>query len=303
MSVIGVIGLGHMGMEIVKRLVANGNEVVAHSPTPQRVATAVSHGAHGVASISAVGEAAQTIILSVPADDAVTAITIGPGGLRDVLSSGSLIVDTSTISPARARIVHDELMVNNISFVDAPVSGGPIGIIEGTLAIMAGGDDAAVARARDLLSCFTGRFVHCGPSGSGQVAKACNQLVVVATLEVVSEALVLACKAGADVRAVREALLGGFAASRILELQGERMINRTFTPGGTIAMQRKDIRVINELAELSGGVAMPAFAAAAHNVARLDDAGGGGLDHSALVMAVERDAEVALGENPIDLSW
>jgi 2-hydroxy-3-oxopropionate reductase len=141
---------------------------------------------------------------------------------------------------------------------------------------------------------FTGRFVRCGPSGSGQVAKACNQLVVVTTLQVVSEALVLAKAAGADVSAVREALLGGFAASRILELQGQRMIDRDFAPRGTVKMQRKDVHVIEDLARQSGITALPAFNVAAANVVRLDESGGGGLDHSALITVLEQDTGVTL---------
>jgi 2-hydroxy-3-oxopropionate reductase len=298
MQTIGVIGLGNMGMEIVKRLVASGNPVVAYSPTPQRVDQAVTHGAVGVSSVRALGEQVQTVIISVPADDAVEQVTMGVNGLHTVLQPNALIIDTSTISPTKARFLHSELARNEIHFVDAPVSGGPIGIINATLSVMAGGETVALARAEEVLRCFTGRFVVCGGPGSGQIAKACNQLIVVATLQVVSEALVLAQAAGADVRAVREALLGGFAASRILELQGQRMIDRTFAPGGTITMQHKDIRLINDLAASVGGVSMPAFAAASRSVAAVEAAGGGALDHSAIVTAVEHATGVSLGITP-----
>jgi 2-hydroxy-3-oxopropionate reductase len=288
---IGVVGLGNMGLPMVARLVGAGRSVVALARNEAKVAAGQKLGVTVVGSLAEVAALTNTILLSVPSDAEVEDITDSLGAL---LSAGSLIVDTSTISPAAARRIAAALAARGIEFVDAPVSGGPGGVEQATLAVMAGGEAGALDRAAEVVAPFTGRFVRCGPSGSGQVAKACNQLVVVTTLQVVSEALVLAKAAGADVSAVREALLGGFAASRILELQGQRMIDRDFVPRGTVKMQRKDVHVIEDLARQSGIAALPAFNVAAANVVRLDEGGGGGLDHSALITVLEQDTGVTL---------
>jgi 2-hydroxy-3-oxopropionate reductase len=288
---IGVVGLGNIGLPMVARLVGAGRNVVAFARSEAKAAAAQKLGATVVGSLAELAAQSNVILLSVPSDAEVEDITNALGAL---LAAGSLIVDTSTISPAAARRIASALAARGIDFVDAPVSGGPGGVEQATLAVMAGGEAGALDRAAEVVAPFTGRFVRCGPSGSGQVAKACNQLVVVTTLQVVSEALVLAKAAGADVSAVREALLGGFAASRILELQGQRMIDRDFAPRGTVKMQRKDVHVIEDLARQSGITALPAFNVAAANVVRLDESGGGGLDHSALITVLEQDTGVTL---------
>lgn len=300
---IGIVGLGNMGMPMVRRLVGSGRRVVAMARSEARSSEARSCGAETVGSIAELALRTCTVLLSVPADADVEIVCLGPSGLASLLAPGSLVVDTSTISPAAARRVATAFEERNIAFVDAPVSGGTVGVEQGTLAVMAGGTSQALDLAELVVAPFAGKFVRCGPSGSGQVAKACNQLVVATTLQLVSEALVLARAAGADVHAVREALLGGFAASRVLELQGLRMIDRDFAPRGTVAMQRKDVRVIQELARLSGVKSLPAFEAAAASVGRLDDAGGGSLDHSALVMVCEHDSDISLGNIPVALDF
>ncbi len=290
-SPIGVVGLGNMGLPMVARLMGAGHSVVALARNETKAAAARALGATVVGSLTELAALTNVILLSVPSDAEVEEITNSLGVLLPV---GSLIVDTSTISPSAARRIASALAAKGVDFVDAPVSGGPVGIEQATLAVMAGGQAGALDRAAEVVAPFTGRFVRCGPSGSGQVAKACNQLVVVTTLQVVSEALVLAKAAGADVSAVREALLGGFAASRILELQGQRMIDRDFAPRGSVKMQRKDVHVIEDLARQSGITALPAFNVAAANVVRLDENGGGGLDHSALITVLEQDTGVTL---------
>ena len=288
---IDVVGLGNMGLPMLARLVGAGRSVTALARNETKAAAAQALGATVVTSLDALAAQTNVILLSVPSDIEVEDITSSLGAL---LPAGSLIVDTSTISPAAARRIAAALAASGIDFVDAPVSGGPVGVEQATLAVMAGGEAGALDRASEVVAPFTGRFVRCGSSGSGQVAKACNQLVVVTTLQVVSEALVLAKAAGADVNAVREALLGGFAASRILELQGQRMIDRDFAPRGTVKMQRKDVHVIEDLARQSGNTALPAFNVAAANVVRPDENGGGGLDHAALITVLEQDTGVTL---------
>jgi 2-hydroxy-3-oxopropionate reductase len=299
---VGMVGLGKMGMPMLRQLVRSGRRVIAMARTESRASEARAAGAETVDSVALLAAEVRVVLISVPADADVEAICLGPTGLAALLAPGSLVVDTSTISPAAARQLAGAFHERGIEFVDAPVSGGPGGVEQATLAVMAGGEPASLDRAEVLVAPFAGRFVRCGPSGSGQVAKACNQLVVATTLQVVSEALVLAQAAGADVHAVREALLGGFAFSRILELQGLRMIERDFAPRGTVSMQRKDIRVIQELAAQSGVKHLPAFEAAAAAVGRLDDGGGGALDHSALITVCEHDSEVFLGATPNEIS-
>ena len=291
---VGFIGLGNMGLPMVASLTASGVDVVALARSDERGAAATAVGATVVRSLAELCAMVTNVVLSVPADRDVESILLGDSGLLALLPAGSLIVDTSTISPAAARRLAVLASDRGIDFVDAPVSGGPTGVEHKTLAVMAGGTPDALTRASRVVEPFTGRFVHCGPSGSGQVAKACNQLVVVATLQVVSEALVLAKAAGADVASVREALLGGFAASRILELHGQRMIDRDFAPRGTVKMQRKDIHLIQDLARQSGIKSLPSFDVAAANLVRLDEDGGGALDHSALVTVLEHDTGVSL---------
>ena len=170
---------------------------------------------------------------------------------------------------------------------DAPVSGGEKGAVDGTLSIMVGGREDDVTRAMPLLRAMGTTIVHVGDSGAGQVAKACNQLVVASTIQAVAEALALAERAGVDPRRVREALLGGFAGSKILEIHGQRMLDRTFTPGFRSRLHLKDARIVVDTADRVGS-AVPAFRVAADALRRLVDSGGGELDHSALFTLLER---------------
>jgi 2-hydroxy-3-oxopropionate reductase len=211
--------------------------------------------------------------------------------------AGAVLIDTSTISAAEARLLGRELLPHSVAFLDAPVSGGVRGAENGQLAIMVGGAEADLERAREVLGCL-GKVVHCGSVGAGQVAKACNQLIVMATIEAVAEALVAARASGVDPRKVREALLGGFAASPILELHGDRMLRRDFVPGGRLRFHLKDIANIASLTEATG-ITLPVFAAAARQVERLVDAGGGDLDHSALITLLDGPSPAG-GETPLD---
>jgi 2-hydroxy-3-oxopropionate reductase len=195
-------------------------------------------------------------------------------------------VDTSTISPADARAIAAALVEHGVGFLDAPVSGGVRGAETGQLAIMLGGPAEQVERVRPILSTISKAAVHCGPVGAGEIAKACNQLVVMTSLEAVAEALVLARASGLDPWRVREALLMGFAASPILEIQGERMLRHDFAPGGKAIYHLKDIDTITDLAS-QAGVNLPGFEVAARQMGRLVEAGGGELDHSAVVTVVE----------------
>jgi 2-hydroxy-3-oxopropionate reductase len=171
--------------------------------------------------------------------------------------------------------------------VDAPVSGGERGAIDGTLSIMIGGEPDAVARAMPMFEALGKTIVHVGPSGAGQVAKACNQLVVAATIEAVAEALLLAERSGVDPAKVREALLGGFAGSKILEVHGQRMLDRAFDPGFRIRLHRKDARIVEDAARTTG-TPIPSFAVVAAQLQRALDDGDGELDHSGLYVELRR---------------
>jgi 2-hydroxy-3-oxopropionate reductase len=188
----------------------------------------------------------------------------------------------STIDPGPTRTIAETLASRGVEMLDAPVSGGERGAIDGTLSIMVGGSGQAFARAAPILETMGTSVVHVGPSGAGQITKACNQLVVAATIEAVAEALVLAERSGADPARVRQALLGGFAGSKILEVHGQRMLDRAFEPGFRARLHRKDARIVLNAAEASG-TPVPSFRAVAAQLDRLvDEVGRGDLDHAAL---------------------
>ena len=239
-----------------------------------------------------VAAAANVVVLSLPDAAAVRAVLDGPGGLAEAASGGLTVVDTTTLSPADARDIHQAMASAGIAYLDVPVSGGPQAARDGTLSMMAGGDAAALERARPVLETLGSRVVHCGGVGAGSVAKACNQLIVVATIGAVAEALAIAEGAGVDPAIVREAMLGGWAASPILRLHGERMIQRDWVPGGKARLHLKDIATLAALSSASG-VATPVFDAAADYVRALVDAGGADLDHSAVYAIVRGDDPIA----------
>ena len=209
-------------------------------------------------------------------------VMLGDDGVMAGAAAGSLVIDMSTIDPGPTRAIAEQLAARDVEMLDAPVSGGERGAIDGTLSIMVGGSDEAFARAMPILQAMGKNIVHVGPSGAGQITKACNQLVVAATIEAVAEALVLAERSGVDAAKVREALLGGFAGSKILEVHGQRMLDRAFEPGFRARLHRKDARIVLDAAQAAGSP-IPAFEVVAAQLDRLvDEADRGDLDHSAL---------------------
>ncbi|MGZ8624673.1 MAG: NAD(P)-dependent oxidoreductase, partial [Actinomycetota bacterium] len=225
----------------------------------------------------------------------VEVVLFGEHGVGSGIRAGSLVIDMSTIHPAGARRFAARLAERDVGMLDAPVSGGERGAIDGTLAIMVGGPEEAFARALPVLRILGENVTHVGGPGAGQVAKACNQLIVGATIQAVAEALVLAAKAGVDPTIVREALLGGFAGSKILEVHGRRMLDGDFAPGFRAALHRKDARIVLETAEGLGSP-VPSFAVAASAFEALGAAGRGDLDHAALVTLLEEEAGVEVGD-------
>jgi 2-hydroxy-3-oxopropionate reductase len=286
---VGFIGLGIMGRPMARHLLEAGFPLAVHSRSPGPVDELVSAGATRCESPREVAAASDVVVTMLPDTPDVELVLLGERGVRDGIRSGSLVVDMSTIDPIAARRIARTLSESGAGIVDAPVSGGEKGAVEGTLSIMVGGRHEDVARAMPLFRAMGTTIVHVGEAGAGQVAKACNQLVVASTIQAVAEALALAERASVDPRKVREALLGGFAGSKVLEIHGQRMIDRSFTPGFRARLHLKDAGIVREVAgELESPVR--AFEVVADALARLVEAGGGELDHSALYTLVAPEA-------------
>ena len=286
---VGFVGLGIMGRPMARNLLKAGFSLAVHSRSPGPVDELAVAGAEPRTSPAEVAAAAEVVITMLPDTSDVELVLFGEEGVSSRIRPGSLVVDMSTIDPLATRHFAEKLSDSGAGLVDAPVSGGEKGAVEGTLSIMVGGSEADVARAMPLLRAMGSTVVHVGDCGAGQVAKACNQLVVASTIQAVAEALALAERAGVDPRRVREALLGGFAGSKILEIHGQRMLDRTFTPGFRSRLHLKDARIVLDTAQRVGS-AVPAFSIAADALRRLVDDGGGELDHSALFTLLERGA-------------
>ena len=284
---VGFIGLGIMGKPMAKNLLAAGFDLTVHSRSPGPVEELVAAGASRASDPSEVAAVSGITITMLPDTPDVEQVILGEKGVVEGASPGSLIIDMSSIDPAPTRTIAEALAARDVAMLDAPVSGGERGAIDAALSIMVGGDDEAVRRAMPVLEALGKTIVHVGPSGAGQVAKACNQLVVAATIEAVAEALLLAARSGVDPAKVREALLGGFAGSKILEVHGQRMLDRTFDPGFRIRLHRKDARIVEDAAAATG-TPIPSFAVVAAQLQDAVDAGDGELDHSGLFQTLER---------------
>jgi 2-hydroxy-3-oxopropionate reductase len=249
---IGFIGLGLMGRPMAKNLLKAGYPVVVASRSRGPVDDLVASGARAAASPADVARQATRIITMVPDSPDVELVLNGPDGVFSALQPGTIIIDMSSIAPGAARRLADRAHSLGGAMLDAPVSGGDIGAIQGTLSIMVGGAAADFAAVKPILDVMGNpeKVVHVGESGAGQMCKLCNQMVIGGTLAVVAEALALARKSGVDAAKVRDALLGGFAQSRVLEVHGERALKGTFTPGFKTHLFAKDMRnVVATLAE------------------------------------------------------
>jgi 2-hydroxy-3-oxopropionate reductase len=291
-GVVGFIGLGIMGKPMARNLLGAGFDLVVHSRSAGPVDEVVEAGARRGSSPAEVAGACDTLITMLPDTPDVETVLFGDAGAAAALRPRSLAVDMSTISPLATRDIAARLAASDVAFLDAPVSGGEKGAIDGALSIMIGGAREDVARAMPLFEVMGKTIVHVGDSGAGQVAKACNQLVVASTIEAVAEALTLARRAGVDPARVREALLGGFAGSKIMDMHGQRMLDDNFQPGFRARLHLKDARIVLDTAH-GLGVPVPAFEPVADALARLVEEGGGELDHSALITLVRQGAEDA----------
>jgi 2-hydroxy-3-oxopropionate reductase len=288
---IGFVGLGLMGRPMALNLVKAGYPLVVHSRSRKPVGALLSAGARDGGSPAGVARECRIVITMVPDTPDVERVLAGRDGVFEGMMPGTTVIDMSTIAPAAARKLAEQAASGGGAMLDAPVSGGEIGAINGTLSIMVGGDAAVLDQVRPVLECMgqRERIVHIGPSGAGQFAKACNQIVLAATIAGVGEAFALARKAGVDPARVREALLGGFAQSRVLEVHGQRMLDADYKPGFRAALFDKDLRIA--AAALSDHhVPAPVSAAAQQLVTALMAAGEGEDDYSAMARVVFRSA-------------
>ena len=282
---IGFIGLGLMGRLMSANLAAAGARMTVYDVIAAAVEEAVAAGMSVADGPAAVAAAADTVVIMVSDTPAVETVLFGENGLVAALRPGSLIIDMGTTAVMPTRRFADAVARAGCDYVDAPVSGGTVGAGAGNLTIMAGGSEAAFARALPLLDVLGTRITHVGDAGAGQVAKAANQVIVGINIVGAAEALTLARRAGVDPERVRQALSGGFADSRILELHGRRMTSGDFTPGGKVTTQHKDMTQALELAaEL--GFTLPATRLTRDMCEKLMDAGDGELDHAALIKAL-----------------
>ena len=293
MSKIGFIGLGTMGRPMAGHLLEAGNEVFAFDL--QALPAAFGDGG-GVpcASSREVAERSDIIIVMVPDTPDVDAVLFGDDGVADGLGDGKLVIDMSSISPIETKDFAARVNAIGCDYLDAPVSGGEVGAKAATLTIMVGGPEKAFERAKPLFELMGKNITLVGANGDGQTCKVANQIIVALTIEAVGEALLFATKAGADPARVREALMGGFASSKILEVHGERMIKRTFDPGFRIDLHQKDLNLA-----LSGaralGLGLPATALCQELFNACVAHGGSASDHSALVRALERASNIEIG--------
>lgn len=290
---LGFIGLGIMGTPMAGHLRAAGHElfVTTRSNVPQALLDA---GAVRCANAAEVAKSADIVFTMVPDTPDVETVLFGANGVASGLSKGKTVVDMSSISPMATKAFAQKIEALGCDYLDAPVSGGEVGAKAASLTIMVGGSEAAFARVQPLFALMGKNITHVGGVGDGQTTKVANQIIVALNIAAVGEALVFAKKAGADPAKVRQALMGGFASSRILEVHGERMIKRTFNPGFRIALHQKDLNLALQGAKTLG-VALPQTAGAAQLMQACAAQGWDQLDHSALVKALELMAASEVG--------
>lgn len=288
---IGFIGPGIMGRPMALNLIKGGHKLWVYARRPETLQPLTAAGATACATPAEVAKHADVIFTMVSDTPDVESVIFGEQGVVPGIDkfarSGSVIVDMSTISPTATKVFAERLAKQGIEMLDAPVSGGETGAINATLSIMVGGKAKVFERVKPLFECMGKNIVHIGDNGAGQVAKACNQIVVAVTIEAVAEALTFARKNGADPAKVREALMGGFAGSKIMEVHGKRMLDNDFKPGFKVGLHQKDMRIVMETAHQLG-VALPAAALVTQHLNALMGTGDTDLDSAAVVKVIER---------------
>lgn len=294
---IGYIGLGVMGHAAAANLLKAGYPVWVYARRTEQMQALTAAGARPCASPRELAQHCDIIFTNVSDTTDVAEVILGEQGAIHGARAGSVVVDMSTISPSVTRHIAAELAKVDIEMLDAPVSGGSQGAIDGTLSFMVGGKAAVFERVLPVLRAMGKNIVHIGDHGAGQVTKACNQIVVAQTLAAIGEAFILAAASGVDPAKVRQALLGGFAGSRILEVHGQRMLDHNYTPGFKAKLHQKDMRIVQDCAaEL--GIALPATALVSQYINALVGAGLGEQDSAAMVSLFEQLARVDLTTAP-----
>jgi 2-hydroxy-3-oxopropionate reductase len=297
---VGFIGLGVMGKPMARNLIGANHPLVVHSRSAPPVEELVGEGATAAATPAEVAAASDVVITMLPDGPQVEEVFRGPDGIFFGARPGSLLIDMSTISPAVSRSLAETAAAEDLEILDAPVSGGDVGAREASLSIMVGGEESAVDRARPVLEALGKTIVHVGPAGSGQVVKACNQLLVAVTIVGVSEALVLGQKLGISGDALLDVLSGGLAGNRVMEVRRPQLLTHEFTPGFKLDLHHKDL----EIALAAGGdasVPLPLTAVVQQLVRSARAKGRGGEDHTVLLDAIEElsGSEISSsGQNP-----
>jgi 2-hydroxy-3-oxopropionate reductase len=282
---IGFVGLGIMGYPMALNLIKGGHELLVYGKRrlPADIRQA---GAKVCDTLKAIAEGAEIVIVMVPDTPDVKSVLFDPGGIAEGLSPGKIVVDMSSISPIETKLFAAEVNKKGCDYLDAPVSGGEVGAKAASLTIMVGGPEAAFAKVKPLFDLMGKNITLIGGNGDGQTTKVANQIIVALTIEAVGEALLFASRAGADPAKVRQALMGGFASSRILELHGERMIKRTFDPGFRIELHQKDLSLALQGARALS-LSLPNTATTQELFNAAAALGGKGWDHSGLVRVLE----------------
>jgi len=294
MSKVGFVGLGIMGTPMAEHLIKAGHEVFLFS-IPSIPESLVQAGGKACASGKEVAQNADIIITMVPDTPHVAAALFDPNGIAEGLSAGKIVVDMSSISPVETKEFAKKINALGCEYLDAPVSGGQVGAVAATLSIMVGGKEETFNTVKPLFDLMGKNITLVGGNGDGQTAKVANQMIVALTIEAVGEALLFASKAGADPAKVRQALMGGFASSRILELHGERMIKRTFNPGFRIELHQKDLNLALGVARKLG-LSLPNTATCQELFNSCAAHGGSAWDHSGMVRALEMMANFEIGQ-------
>lgn len=286
---LGFVGLGAMGRPMALHLIKAGHAMTVYARRADSTAPLAAAGARVAKSPAEVAAASDVMFSLVTASADSEAVAIGKDGFIEGARAGSVVIDMATISPLVTRHIAATLEAKGIEHVDAPVSGGPTGAQNATLAIMAGGKSAVFERVKPLFECLGKTILYMGEHGAGQVTKACNQLALTITAQAAAEAIALAASSGLDPARVHEAMMGGFAASRVMDLFGKRMVERNFGTGIDTRLYHKDLGIALELAQ-EAGLPLPAGAIVKQQINALMGAGEGNADFSVLIRALERAA-------------
>ncbi len=284
---VAFIGLGIMGRPMALNLHKAGHSVFVHGRRPESMTPLAQAGCTPCATAAEAAARADVTFIMVSDTQDVEQVLFAEGGVAQGANPGSVVVDMSTISPTATRRYALDLKARGLDMLDAPVSGGDVGAINATLSIMVGGKPEVFERVKPLFEAMGKNIVLVGDNGAGQVAKACNQIVVAVTIEAVAEALTFARKNGVDAGKVRDALMGGFAASRILEVHGKRMLDNNYQPGFKTKLHQKDLNIVMQTAK-ELGLALPAAALVMQHLNALMGSGDAELDSAAMMKVVER---------------